>query len=138
MVDGGRARPLRQGLRTTPKPGRGPGTGSQGEVPARDHVLRLAHREDVDQLARVLKTAVAGAVVDALLGEGLGEAGNGFQLFEGRGVQIDADDDGAGGGLGEGDLDLLAIFEPACKVWKLRHVGVGAQAAGRGYGIEYT
>src|ERR1700675_4990007 len=73
---------LRQARRTTTWRQPAPGSGSQSEVATGDDVLRFAHAEDVDELARVLEAAEVRAVVDDLLCECLGEAGDGQQLVD--------------------------------------------------------
>src|SRR5439155_12774117 len=105
-------------------------------ITARDQVIGLTHAQDLDELAGVLKAAEVGAVVDALLSEGLGESRQSLQLFEGRLVEAGADDHGAGRCLGKRDLDLLAILEAACQVGQPRGVDVSAESARGRDGVE--
>src|SRR6202158_4869255 len=95
------------------------GPRSQRQVAARDHEVGFAHSEDVDQLARVLKSAEVRAVVDDVLRERAGEAGDDLELFERGGVEVGPDDDcGSGGALRKWDLDLLAVLETTGQVGK--------------------
>src|SRR5438270_13742613 len=96
-------------------------------LPYLGHICNFAHAEDVDQLARVLKAAVVGPVVDALRGESRGEAGNGFELLERGLVEVDAYDHSPRRGLGEGYLDLLSVLQATGEVRQFREVGVGTQ-----------
>src|SRR5207247_10992587 len=112
------------------------GSGSQGHELARDDIVGLAHAQDLDQLARVLEAAEVGAVIDAFLREGGGEAGDGLELLERRLVEVDARDHRPRRRLRERDLDLLPVAQPSGVVGQLRRVGVGAQAARSGDGVE--
>src|SRR4029077_21153829 len=110
-------------------PGQGSGPDcaarSQREVAAGDHVVGLAHTEDVDELAGVLKTAEIGSVVDDVLRERAGEAGNDLELFDGREVEVGSGDDScASSALGIWNFDLLAVFEAAREVGEARDVRI--------------
>src|SRR5260370_38132513 len=94
-------------------PGNGPGCAarSQREVATRDHVVRLAHTEDVDELAGVLKSAEAGAVVDHVLRQRAREAWKDLELFDGGEVEVGwGGDRCASGGVGVWNFDLLAAL----------------------------
>src|SRR4029077_1716017 len=102
-------------------PGQGSGPDcaarSQREVAAGDHVVGLAHTEDVDELAGFLKTAEIGSVVDDVLRERAREAGNDLELFDRGEVEVGSGDDScACSALGRWNFDLLAVFEAGGQV----------------------
>src|ERR1700694_3891613 len=59
-----------------------------GQGATGDDVFGLAHAEDVDELARVLKAAEVSPVVDHVQGESFAEAGYRLELIERGGVWV--------------------------------------------------
>src|SRR5258708_39630151 len=79
---------MRGWQRTKAARGPGGGSGSQRQVVARDHGIRLAHPEYLDQLARALNPDEVGSVVDDLSGKRLGEPGDALELLEGAVLRL--------------------------------------------------
>src|SRR5690606_21502367 len=89
---------------------------------------------------------VGGAVVEAAAGEDLADAGEGFELFEGRGVEVDESvGRGGAGGRGRGPggggrgahHDLLAVDEFPGEVERVRPC-VRFHASGRFHGVHHA
>src|SRR3984893_17277072 len=134
-----RRRPGRGTVRPSISRSRAPPDRSQGDVAARDHEVRLAHAEDVDELAGGLEASAVGPVINDILGECLGEARHEGELVYSRRIEARADDRcAAGGALGEWDLDLLAILEPASEVGEPGRISFGCEAACGGYRVVNT
>src|SRR5258708_15873216 len=127
---------MRGWQRTKAARGPGGGSGSQRQVVARDDVIRLAHPEYLDQLARALNPAEVGSVVDDLSGKRLGEPGDALELFEGGGVEVGPGDEGPGRSFGEGHADLFTVPQATREVGHARAVGVFSQSARGGNGVE--
>src|SRR5713226_6672580 len=111
----------------SPARGNAPGCAgrSQREVAPGHHIVGLAHAEDVDELAGVLKSAEVGAVVDDVLGERAREAWNDLELFGGGEVEVDSGDDcPACGALRVWNFYLLAVFQAAGEVGEAGDVRV--------------